>query len=99
MEGQEIDSCIQYLYEQIRIIKPRIVITLGKYASREVFTGLNLPFSRISELHGKIFEAETGFGKIKIIPLYHPAVACYHSEMINVLKDDFRKIKDTLYEG
>lgn len=89
---QEIDSCIEYLRKQIKIIRPKIIITLGKYASKEVFVDFNLSFSRISELHGKIFEAETGSGKIKIIPLYHPAVACYHNEMLNVLKEDFIKL-------
>jgi len=108
---QEIDSCIGYLHEQIKIIKPKIILTLGKYASKEVFTNFNLIFTRISDFHGKIFEAETGFGKlenlfdfpnslkskefqrkIKIIPLYHPAVACYHNEMLDVLKEDFKKL-------
>ena len=93
---QEIDSCIEYLYRQINIIKPRVILTLGKYASKEIFAKFNLEFSRISELHAKIFEAETEFDKIKLIPLYHPAVACYHSEMLNVLKDDFRKLRNVL---
>ena len=67
-------------------------MTLGKYASKELFVKFNLEFSKISELHGKVFEAETNFGKVKIIPLYHPAVACYNNEMIDVLKDDFRML-------
>ena len=92
----EINSCTGYLDRQIRTIKPRIIITLGKYASKEIFAKFNLQFSRISELHGKVFEVEIGFGKIKIIPLYHPAVACYHNEMIDMLKEDFRKLKDIL---
>jgi uracil-DNA glycosylase family 4 len=93
---QEIDSCIEYLHKQISIIKPKIIITLGKYASEEVFTDFNLEFSRISEEHGKVFEVETGSEKIKIIPLYHPAVACYHNEMLNVLKYDFKKLSNVL---
>ena len=93
---QEIDSCIGYLYRQINLIKPRLILTLGKYASKEIFAKFNLKFSRITELHGNLFEAETTFGKIKLIPLYHPAVACYHSEMLGVLKDDFRKLGNVL---
>ena len=89
---QEIDSCIGYLYRQIDIIKPKIIITLGKYASKEIFNKFNLEFTRISELHGKLFEV----GKVKIIPLYHPAVACYHNEMINILEDDFMKLRAVL---
>jgi DNA polymerase len=90
---QEIDACIGYLHSQIEIIKPRIILTLGKFASKEIFEKFNLRFSRISELHGKVFDAKTSFGNIKIIPLYHPAVACYHDEMLDVLKKDFLKLK------
>jgi len=92
----EIDSCIPYLYRQIDIIKPRIILSLGKFASKEIFDKFNLEFSRISELHGKIYEAETSFGTVKIIPLYHPAVACYHNEMLDVLKEDFMKLKSII---
>ena len=90
----EIDSCIEYLYRQVDIIKPKVIITLGKYASKEIFAKFNLEFSRISELHGKVFEVETNFGNVKIIPLYHPAVACYHNDMLNVLKEDFSKLRN-----
>ena len=93
---QEIDSCIIYLHKQIEIINPKIIITLGKFASRELFTKYNLPFTRISDVRGKVFEVGTLFGKIKIIPLYHPAVACYHNEMLDVLKDDFNKLRNVL---
>ena len=37
---QEIDSCIGYLYKQIEIIKPRIILTLGKFASKEILVEL-----------------------------------------------------------
>ena len=93
---QEVYSCIGYLYKQIDIIKPRIIITLGKFASKEVFNKFNLEFIRISELHGRVYEVKTFFGNIKIIPLYHPAVACYHNEMLRVLKEDFKKLKSIL---
>jgi len=69
-----------------------LFITLGKYASKEIFNRFNLEFTRISELHGKVFEAETDFGNVKVIPLYHPAVACYHNEMLAILEEDFKKL-------
>ncbi|RLI62095.1 MAG: hypothetical protein DRO88_12205 [Promethearchaeia archaeon] len=90
---QEINSCIGYLHRQIGIIKPKIIISLGKYATEEIFKKFGLPFSRISELHGKTFHANTEFRKIIILPSFHPAVACYHSRMIDTLKGDFKKLK------
>ena len=89
---QEINSCIGYLHKQISIIRPKVIITLGKFASREIFIKYNLPFTRISDVRGKVFEVKSLFGRIKIIPLYHPAVACYHNEMIDILKEDFIKL-------
>lgn len=93
---KEIDSCIGYLYKQIDIIRPKIIITLGKFASREIFHKYDLPFTKISEIKGRPFEAKASYGSIKILPLYHPAVACYHAEMIDVLKEDIAKVKDCL---
>lgn len=92
----EIDACIEYLYQQIDIIKPRIIATLGKYASREIFAKFDLEFSIIGELHGKEFNAKASFGNVKIIPLYHPAVACYHSETFTTLEEDFKKFGNVL---
>jgi len=93
---QEIDSCIQYLYKQIGIIKPRIILPMGKFASREVFKKYGLAFTRISKHHGRIFDTKESYGPIRVIPLYHPAVACYHNEMLAILESDFRKLRYAL---
>jgi len=92
----EIESCIGYLHRQIKILKPKIILTLGKYASKEIFNTFNLEFIKISEHHAKIFEVGTSFGNIIIIPMYHPSVACYHNEMLDTLKEDFNKLKDII---
>ena len=92
----EIDSCIGYLNRQIDIIKPKIIVALGKFASRDIFAKYNLPFTRISDVHGNVSEVATLFGRIKIIPLYHPAAACYHNEMVDILKKDFIKLRNLL---
>ena len=52
--------------------------------------GLKDKIQGISKIHGKVFEARTLFGSIKIIPLYHPAVATYNINMKKVLKEDFK---------
>jgi DNA polymerase len=87
---EEIKACISYLYEQIKIIQPEIIITLGKFAMETLFEKVFLPFSKISDMHGKIFEIKASYGKVKIIPLYHPSTACYNTSMIDVLKQDFK---------
>lgn len=91
---QQIDSCKSHLRKQIEILRPKVIVTLGKFASREVFDMFNLEFTWISQLHGRILEAETDYGKTKIIPLFHPAVACYHTEKLSTLEQDFMKVEE-----
>ena len=90
---EEIRACVDYLYRQIKIIQPTMIISLGKFASEILFEKVSLPFSRISDLHGKIFEILASYGMVKIIPLYHPSAACYNISMLDIQKQD---IKDSV---
>lgn len=73
-----------YLLKQLQIIKPKVVITLGRH-SMEYF----LPDMRISQIHGQPKRIQFGDDKLVIIPLYHPAAALYNSSMRQTLIDDF----------
>lgn len=73
-----------YLLKQLQIIKPKIVITLGRH-SMEYF----LPGMRISEIHGQPKRIQFGDDKLVIIPLFHPAAALYNGSMRQTLIDDF----------
>ena len=81
-----------FLDRQIEIIKPEIIATLGRFSMDYIMRKFNLEnlLQPISRLHGKVFEAETSYGKIKIVPLYHPAVAVYNSSTKDDLKKDFQ---------
>jgi DNA polymerase len=92
----EINNCIDYLYNQIKIIQPKIILTLGKFASESIFEKCHLKFTKITQMHGKIFKIKTSYGETLITPLYHPASACYQPEMLATLKQDFLKIKKIL---
>jgi uracil-DNA glycosylase family 4 len=94
----EIDACTPYLIRQIKIIQPKVICCLGNFASRfimELF-GLADQLDGISKIHGKIFDGNDGEKTIKIIPLYHPAVATYNQNMTKNLKDDFGILKKLL---
>ncbi len=93
---KETDACIHFLHEQIGIIEPKTILTLGKFASREIFKMFGMEFSRIGELHGQVFMTGKYAEKMKIIPMYHPAVACYREEMLPVLERDFSAVKGEL---
>lgn len=92
---EEIDLYAPFLDRQIEIIKPKIIATLGRFSMVYILERFNSNESKksISELHGKIIEVEATYGIIKIIPLYHPAVAVYNSNMIHTLKKDFEILK------
>lgn len=92
---EEIEIYGPFLDRQIEIIKPEVIATLGRFSMDYIMRkfGLNLTYSgltTISQIHGKVFEAETSYGKIKVVPLYHPAVAIYNRTTEDVLIKDFQ---------
>ncbi len=91
----EIEIYGPFLDRQIEIIQPKIIATLGRYSMNYIMPklGLSLELEPISKAHGKVYDAETGYGKIKIVPLYHPAVAVYNSHTKDILKKDFEVLK------
>jgi DNA polymerase len=93
----EILACTEYLDKQINIIQPKIVVPLGNFASSFIFRKFNLTYDKISNIHGKIFKTKTVFSNIKIIPLFHPAVAIYNPKMKQTLIEDFKKLKQIVY--
>ena len=88
---EEIKACSFYLDFQINYIKPKVIITLGRHASRVIFEKYNLYFEGISKEHGKAREVSNLFGKLKIIPMYHPAAAIYNQSLRSILIEDFKK--------
>lgn len=92
----EIEIYGPFLDRQIDIIQPPIIATLGRYAMGYIMPkfGLEFELESISEIHGKTFDAETGYGSIRVVPLYHPAVAIYNSQTMDVLKEDFKVLNN-----
>jgi len=91
-QKEEIEACAPYLERQIEVIKPEVICALGNYSTVYIFEkyGLKDKIQGISKIHGQIFKSQSLFQSIKIIPLYHPAVANYNSNMKEVLKKDFK---------
>jgi len=90
---KEIDICSKFLDKQIDIIAPEIIAPLGNFACSFIFEKFGLKYDKISQIHGKMFNTESDFGKIKIIPLFHPAVATYNPNKIDILIKDFKQLK------
>jgi uracil-DNA glycosylase family 4 len=84
---QEIEAYKPYLTKQIEIIKPKLIVTLGRFAMNYF-----VPDAKISRDHGRPLNID---GQ-KIFPVYHPAAALRSTEMMNVLREDFKKIPKVL---
>ena len=94
----EIESCTEFLDKQIEIIQPIIIAPLGNFACSYIFEKFGLNYDKIGAVHGRIFSVNTLFGKIHIIPLYHPAVSTYNPNTKKTLLEDFKVIKKILSE-
>ena len=88
---EEIEFYAPFLVRQIEIIKPKVIATLGRFSMAYIMEkfGLGSELKSISVMHGKTFTAKTSYGKVTIIPLYHPAVAVYGTSK-EILKKDFK---------
>ncbi|MFA5961489.1 MAG: uracil-DNA glycosylase [Parcubacteria group bacterium] len=85
---EEVAACWPWLLEQIKIIQPKLIVTLGRH-SMERF----LPGFKISEVHGKAMRKDIeGMGKQIFYTLYHPAAALYNGGMRETLIKDFKRI-------
>lgn len=94
---EEIEAYAPFLDRQISIIKPEVIATLGRFSMKYIMEkfGLGDKLQPISKMHGQAFEAETNYGKVKVVPLYHPATALY-GESMDVLKKDFKTLKEVI---
>ncbi len=91
----EIKACTPYLERQIMLIKPKCLCSLGRYAMNYLMDkfGLRDKIEPIGRIHGRVFQAPEKFGKLSLIPFYHPATAVYNSNMKPVLEKDFQILK------
>jgi DNA polymerase len=92
----EIDACTEHLDKQIELIQPKVMVPMGNFACSYIFEKFGLKYDKISNVHGKLFQINTIFGNIKIIPMYHPAVATYNPNTKSTLLADFKMIKKAI---
>jgi DNA polymerase len=90
---EEIEAYGKYLDEIIRIINPKVIITLGRFSM-----GKFLPEVKISSVHGKIHRVNWKGKEIVVIPMYHPAAALRNGEVMRAEKEDFLKLPQILEE-
>lgn len=88
-------NCRNYLFRQINLIKPKVIITLGDYATRAL---LDIKYSKFNEVVGRVFELDIDGTLIKVVPVYHPSpisplsykgnIDIFNITIKNILKKD-----------
>lgn len=94
-QPREIESCQGYLFEQVRLIEPSVICTLGNFSTKL----LRGDTTGISRLHGRDEVRVIGSRAVRLYPLYHPAAALYTPSMLETLRGDFSRIPDLLAQG
>jgi DNA polymerase len=85
---EEAAVCTPFLNEQVRLIAPEVIATLGNHATHHVL-GTQRP---ISALRGRLFHVH---GR-RVVPIFHPAAALYDQGKRAVLLDDFKRLRAVL---
>ncbi len=86
-EESEIEACKPWLDQQLDVIRPRIIVTLGRYSMSRYFPG-----ESISRIHGQ----PRRVGDLTVVPMFHPAAALHQQRFRSLIEDDFRRLPEIL---
>ena len=85
----EIQNCCHWLDSQIEIIKPKMIVTLGRYSMARYFPG-----KTISKIHGTAVKRDN----VIYFAMYHPAAALHQQSLRQDIEADMRKIPKLIAE-
>src|SRR6478609_3562641 len=91
----EIESCRPYLFEQVRLIEPRVVCTLGNFATK-LLSGNPTGITRV---RGTPQVHELGGRTVFLLPLFHPAAALRTPAVKETLREDLATLPGLLATG
>jgi uracil-DNA glycosylase len=91
----EIEACERHLFRQVALIEPRVIATLGNFATK-LLSGRPEGITRV---HGTPQDLTLGGRPVTLYPLYHPAAALYTPAMLKVLESDFGGLPRLLGRG
>jgi len=89
---EEIAACAGFLDQEIALIKPKVICTLGDTANSHVLKRFGLTPGPIGRTHGVVHEV----GGVKIVTMYHPAAALYTVALKDEIRKDFEKLRQLL---
>ena len=87
-ESDEVETCKPFLMQQIALIRPKLVCTLGNWATQTLLERK----VGITKVRGQAFYLKD----FVLFPLLHPAAALHQGGLLDPLREDFKKLKDFL---
>ena len=90
----EIEACKPYLHGQIKLIEPKVICTLGNFATKL----LTRSQRGITGVHGRPQVHELGGRTVRVFPIYHPVAALRSTRTLEELREDFAKLPALLEE-
>jgi uracil-DNA glycosylase len=93
-QPDEIETCRPYLHRQIDLIEPKVICTLGNFATKL----LTRSQRGITGVHGRPQIHELGGRTVRVYPLYHPAAALRSTKTLEELREDFQRLPELLEE-
>ncbi len=90
--AEEVAHCRDYLEQQIALVAPRLVCTLGNFATK-VLRG---DPAGIKQVRGTVEIRTIGERTVRLLPLMHPAAALYHRTMLDLLRADLAQVPGVL---
>jgi len=93
---EEVEACTPYLDEQVKALRPKFIVTLGRFSTAYAFSRAGLSFTSMTRVRGKVFRATLLGLKVSLMPTYHPAAALYNPKLRDELVKDFNSIKREL---
>jgi DNA polymerase len=94
-QPDEIESCEPHLFRQIDLIEPKVIATLGNFATK-LLSGRPLGITRV---HGQEQELTIAGRSVLLYPIYHPAAALYTPAMLKMLEADFARLPELMGRG
>jgi DNA polymerase len=88
----EIENCTPYLVRQVELVQPRVICTLGNFATKL----LRDDPAGITRVHGRAEVRAIGTHTVRLFPIYHPAAALYTPRTLESLRADFHALPGIL---
>ena len=90
-ENDEVEACEPFLFRQIEVIKPRVIVPLGKFAAQSLLKTMD----PITRLRGRQFD----YRGATLIPTFHPAYLLRNPSAKREVWEDMKKVRDILQSG